>query len=57
MDEFYHFHEGIATLSRNELDRNLPKMAHNREKTMSGIQAFGIVHFKPICDFDLRVSE
>jgi hypothetical protein len=57
MDEFYHFHEGIATLSRNELDRNLPKMAHNREKTMSGIQAFGIVHFKPTCEFDLQVRE
>ncbi len=43
MNEFYHFQEVIVKLSSNKVDRNLLKLTHNYEKTISDIQLVIIV--------------
>jgi hypothetical protein len=43
MNEFYHFQEVIVKLSSNKVDRNLLKITHNYEKTISNIQLVNIV--------------
>jgi hypothetical protein len=38
MNGFYHVPEGIAALSRSEVNGNLPKIAYSHEKIISSMQ-------------------